>query len=235
MPPGQPTSAQVDAWQSLSGQVEVRLRPVASPTSLGLFGLAAATLTLAGLQLGWVAPSEGKHVAIVLVAFAAMAQLVSSIIAFGARDGTVATVMGVLSLTWLSVGLVMFTSPPGSRSPALGLFLLLSGIALVLSGVTAALSKVAASMVFVTAGLRIALTGAYHLSGADWVQSAAGLVGLLLFLMAVYVAFASELEDATGSSPLPLGRRGKGREAMHGSLMEQAKEIATEPGVRKRL
>ncbi len=79
LPPGQPTSAEAKAWESLSGHVAVRLRPVASPTSLGLFGLAAATFTLSGLQLGWVAPAEGKHVAIVLMAFATLARLVASL------------------------------------------------------------------------------------------------------------------------------------------------------------
>jgi hypothetical protein len=45
----------------------------------GPFGLAAATFTLSGLQLGWVAPADGKHVAIVLMAFATLAQLVASL------------------------------------------------------------------------------------------------------------------------------------------------------------
>jgi succinate-acetate transporter protein len=227
--------AQDDAWRSLGSHVTVVLRPVASPTSLGLFGLAAATFTLSGLQLGWVPASEGHHVALVLIGFAAVAQLVASLAAFAARDGTVATVMGVLSLTWLSLGLVMLTSPAGSRSPAVGLLLLFSAVAVGLSGMTAALTKLSAALVFLTASVRLLLTGVFHLTGSPWVKEAAGLVGLLLFVMALYVAWASELEDATGRTVLPVGRRGKGLTALQGTLLEQVKDLPTEPGIRTRL
>lgn len=229
------TTAQVDAWRSLSSHVNVVLRPVASPTSLGLFGLAAATFTLSGLQLGWAPASEGHHLALVLIGFAAVAQLVASVTAFVARDGTVATVMAVLSLTWLSVGLVMLTSPPEGRSPALGLLLLFSAVAVGLSGVTAALSKLGAALVFLTAAVRLLLTGAFHLTGSPWTKEAAGVVGLLLFVLAIYVAWASELEDAMGKTVLPVGRRGKGLAALHGTLLEQVKDLPTEPGIRTRL
>ena len=229
------TKGQDEAWRSPGSHVHVVLRPVASPTSLGLFGLAAATFTLSGLQLAWVPASEGHHVAWVLIGFAAVAQLVASLAAFMARDGTVATVMAVLSLTWLCVGLVMLTSPAGSRTPALGLLLLVSAVAVALTGVTAALSKLSASLVFLTASVRLLLTGVFHLTGSTWVKDAAGLVGLLLCALAVYVAWASELEDATGKSVLPVGRRGKGLTAVHGSLLDQVEDVATEPGVRTRL
>jgi hypothetical protein len=235
VPAVQATSAQDDAWRSLGSHVDVVLRPIASPTSLGLFGLAVATLTVSGLQLGWVPPSEGHHLAAILIGFAAVAQLVASLVAFVARDGTVATAMGVLSLTWLSVGLVMMTSPPGGRSPVLGLMLLASAVAVGLSGATAALSKLGAAVVFLTAALRLLLTGAFHLTGSAWLQDAAGLVGLVLFVLAVYVSWASELEDATGRTVLPVGRRGKGLTALHGTLLEQAKDLPTEPGIRTRL
>jgi uncharacterized protein len=60
-------------------------------------------------------------------------------------------------------------------------------------------------------------------------------VGLVLFALAVYVAFAAELEDAKGETVLPLGRRMKGRLALDGSLDEQLKHAPNEPGVRAQL
>lgn len=170
-----------------------------------------------------------------LIGFATVAQLIASITAFVARDGTVATVMGVLSLTWLSVGVVMLTSPPGGRSPALGLLLLFSAVAVGLTGATATLSKLGAALVFLTASVRLLLTGTFNLTGSPWIKEAAGVVGLLLFVLAMYVAWASELEDALGRAVLPVGRRGKGRTALHGTLLEQAENLATEPGIRTRL
>jgi succinate-acetate transporter protein len=172
---------------------------------------------------------------LVLIGFASVAQMVASLAAFVARDGTVATVMAVLSLTWLSVGLVMLTSPPGGRSLALGLLLLSSAVAVALSGLTAAMSKLSAALVFLTAAVRLLLTGAFHLTGALWLKDSAGLVGLLLFVLAIYVAWASELEEAKGKAVLPVGRRGKGLTAMDGSLLEQVKDLPAEPGIRSRL
>ena len=215
-----------------SDRVVVTLRPLGSPTALGLFGLAAATFTLAGLQLGWVPESEGAVVGLVLVAFAAPAQLLASVLAFLARDAGIATAMGVLSLTWLSTGLVLVTSEPGGRSAALGLLLVSSAVAVGLSGVTGLLTKISTGCVLITASVRIGLTAAYQLSGPAWLQTLAGALGVALALLAVAVAWASELEASGAPVRVPLGRRGKGASTGPGTLSEQADGLATEPGVR---
>ena len=51
----------------------------------------------------------------------------------------------------------------------------------------------------------------------------------------MYAAWASALEDATGLTVLPFGRRGKGKIAIRGSLLEQVKDAPTEAGVRTQL
>ncbi|MFL6080243.1 MAG: hypothetical protein ACJ714_09985 [Ornithinibacter sp.] len=213
----------------------ITLRPLGSPVGLGLFGLAAATFTLAGLQLGWVGPGEGSTVGLVLIGFAAPAQLLASVLAFLARDAVVGTAMAVLSLTWLSAGLVLATSPPGARSGALGLLLLVSGVAVGLTGITGTLSKLATGAVLLTAAVRIGLTGVFQLSGQEWLKTTSGVLGVLLALLALAVAWGSELEDAGAPFGLPLGRRGKGAQAVQGSLREQVSGVATEPGVRTSL
>jgi succinate-acetate transporter protein len=216
-------------------RVVVTLRPLGSPVSLGLFGLAAATFTLAGLQLGWVRPAEGTTVGLLLLGFAAPSQLLASVLAFVARDAVVGTAMAVLSLTWLTAGLVLATSAPGARSQALGLLLLVSAVAVGLTGVTGTLSKLATGAVLLTAAVRIGLTGVFQLSGQEWLKTTSGVLGVLLAVLAVAVAWGSELEDAGAPFALPLGRRGKGRDAVQGSLREQVSGVATEPGVRTRL
>ena len=50
-------------------RVAITLRPIGAPTSIGFFGLAAATFCVGGLQLGWVDVGEGKKVALVLIGF----------------------------------------------------------------------------------------------------------------------------------------------------------------------
>src|SRR3954452_23904533 len=142
---------------------------------------------------------------------------------------------GVLALTWLSTGLVQFSSPPGSTSDALGLLLLFSSVAMALTGVTALQSKVLLGVVFLVATTRFALGGLHQLTANEAWEDAAGIVGLVLFLLAIYAAFAGEIEDAQGRTVLPIGRRMKGRIALEGSLAEQLKHAPNEPGVRQQL
>ena len=216
-------------------RVVVTLRPLGSPTALGLFGLAAATFTLAGLQLGWVPADQGATVGLVLIGFAAPAQLLAAVLAFLARDAGIGTPMAVLSLTWLSTGLVLLTSEPGTRSAALGLLLASSAVAVGVSGVTGLLTKISTGCVLLVAAARIGLTSAYQLTGQDWLQTTAGAVGVALAVLAVAVAWASELEHSGVPVRVPLGRRGKGATAVRGSFSEQTSGLATEPGVRTRL
>jgi len=233
--PGLETPAEADASESLEDRITIALRPVGAPLPIGLYALAAASLVLAGLQLGWIAPAEGKSVALVLLGFAFLGQLLASVLSFLSRDGTVGTTMAVLALSWLVIGLVMFRSPPGRTSDALGLFLIFTATAMLLNAATVVSTKVVAAGVFLVAALRFLATAVYELTDAVGWERTSGVLGLILFLLAIYAAFAAELEDALGRTVLPLGRRGKGKLAMHGSLLEQVKEISTQPGVRTKL
>jgi succinate-acetate transporter protein len=224
-----------EARRRVEGLTRITVRPIGSPTGLGLFGLAAATLVLAGLQLGWAEQAEGKKVALILFAFPFLAQLLASIWSTLARDGVAATAMGVLALTWLATALVLFSSKPGQTSDALGLLLLFSAAAMALTALVATLSKIAIGLIFFTAALRFFLGGMHQLTANEAWENAAGVVGLLLCALAIYGAFAAELEDAQGETVLPIGRRMKGRLALDGSLDEQMKQAPNEPGVRQQL
>jgi succinate-acetate transporter protein len=229
------TAAVDEARRRVEALTRITVRPIGSPAALGLFGLAAATLVVSGLQLGWVEAAEGRNVALILLAFPFLAQLLASIWSTLARDGVASTAMGVLALTWLATGFVLLGAAPGETSDALALFLLFAAAAMTLTGLVAGISKIALGVTFVTAGLRFLLGGLHQLTGDEGWENAAGIVGLLLFALAVYGAFAAELEDAQGKSVLPIGRRMKGRLALDGSLDEQMKQAANEPGVRQQL
>lgn len=211
----------------------VVLRPIASPLALGFLALAGGTLTLSGLQLGWA--DEQHHVGLVLIGFTFPLQLLSSIFGFLARDAVAATGMGLLSGIWLAMGLVLTSTLPGSTSDALGLFLLLGGVAMVIPALGAALSKLTAGLVLGAAAMRFLLGGLHQLTAADGWETAAGLVGLALTVVAVYAALAVELEEVTGRDVLPLGRRGEGVIASEGSLLDQLRRINSEPGVKRPL
>jgi succinate-acetate transporter protein len=139
---------------------------------------------------------------------------------FLARDVVAGTGMGLLSGTWLSIGLVMLAGEPGATSDALGLFLLLAAIAMLVPASAAATGKLVAAAVLATTALRFATTGLYQLTAADGWKTTAGIIGLALCALAVYAALAMALEDARQRTVLPLGR-GTG--------------IDGEPGVRQQL
>jgi succinate-acetate transporter protein len=212
------------------------LRPIANPLPLGFLGLAAGTLLISGLQLGWLAPEQGQDVGLILLAFVFPLQLVASVFSYLARDVVAGTGMGLLSGTWLSIALVTLTAPrPGATSDALGLFLLLAGTAMLVPFAAAATGKLVPAAVLGTTAVRFAATGLYQLTAASSWKHVAGIVGLLLLAIALYAALALALEDARGATLLPLARHGAGEDALAGGLDEQVAGIQHAAGVRRQL
>ncbi len=228
-------AARAELAQRLDRVTRVNLRPMASPMPMGFIGLAAATLVLASLNLGWVPTSEAHTVALVMIAFVFPLQASAAIFGMLTRDGVAATAMATLSGTWLTVGLVMLSSPPGSTSDALGVLLIVSAICMLLPAIGASLAKLVAALVFFTAAVRSATSAMYQMtSSASW-QKVTGWVGVVLFVFAVYAALAALLENVEGRTVLPMGRRQKGRTAVEGGLTEQVIDVTHEPGVRAQL
>jgi uncharacterized protein len=229
------TPAEKAAREELVSRTGITLRPIAGPLALGFFGLAAATFVMSSLQLGWVEPTEGKQVALCMLAFTVPLQFTASLFGFFARDGVAATGMGLLSGIWAVIGLITFTGGPGSTSDALGLFLLVAGVAMWAPASAAFASKLVPALVLSIAGLRFLVTGLYQLTSSKAWEDTAGVIGLLLAAFAIYAAYATELEDVLKMSVLPLGRRGKGESAVRGIYAEQIANVAHEPGVRQQL
>jgi succinate-acetate transporter protein len=100
---------------------------------------------------------------------------------------------------------------------------------------SATASKLVPALVLATAGLRFVVTGMYQLTSNEAWENAAGVIGLLLAGLAVYAAYAAEFEDVLKRPLLPLGRRGKGEQAVKGTYAEQIANVAHEPGVRQQL
>ena len=181
----------------VSGATRIVLRPIANPLPLGFLALGAATLLLSGLQLGWLPAAQGRQVAIIILTFVAPLQLVASIFGFLARDAVAGTGMGILTGTWTSVSLVMWSSPPGSTSKALGMVLLIAAMSITVPAIAASLGKVVATAVLGTTAIRFAATGISQLTGSTSWKEAAGVIGVVLFVLATYAATAFLLEDAT--------------------------------------
>jgi uncharacterized protein len=214
----------------------VVLRPIANPLPLGFLALAAGTLLISGLQLSWLGPAQSRDVGLILLGFVFPLQLVAAIFGFLARDVAAGTGMGLLSGTWLSIALVTLTAAqPGATSDALGLFLLLAGAAMLVPFAAATTGKLVPAAVLATTALRFAVTGVYQLTGRSSYEQTAGLVGLVLLALALYAALALALADARGTTMLPIGRHGAGRDALSDDLEAQVAGIEHAGGVRRQL
>ena len=218
-----------------SGAARIVLRPLGNPLPLGFLALAGGTLLMSGLQLGWLRPADGADVALILIAFVFPLQLLASVLGYLARDVVAGTGMGILAGTWLSIGVVQLTSPSGSTSDALGLFLLLAGTAMLVPAAAAVSGKLVPAALLATTAVRFSTTGIYQLSASGTWEDLAGLVGLVLCALALYTALAMALEDARRAPILPLGRTGSGGESLGGDFAQQVERIEREAGVREQL
>lgn len=213
--------------------IRVTLRPVGSPLTIGMAGLAIASLVQSGLDLRWIQTNQTHPVGLILLSVPFVLQLVASVFSYLARDGATGAATGILSTSWLALGLVHLTSTPSSRSGALGLMLLASGAVLVLSACAVALAKPLPAGVFGLAAARFLLSGIDQLGAAPPWRHAAGIVGLVVVALAGYCVIAFELEDQRHRPVLPTFRRGSGRLPSDGSPDGPFGPVEAEPGVRQ--
>jgi uncharacterized protein len=211
----------------------VFLRPIGSPLTLGMSGLAIASLVQSGFDLHWIAKDQAVKVGLILLAVPFVLQGIASVLAYLARDGAAGSGLGVLAATWLAIGLIHLNSPSGHRSGALGLLLLASAGVLGLTSLAVMAAKPLPGAVFLTVAIRFALAGIYQLGGAGaWVH-AAGIVGLVVVGGAAYSVIAFELEGQRRRPVLPTFRRGRGRAAVLGAPEAAVDDVLHDPGVRQ--
>jgi hypothetical protein len=210
------------------------VRPMGTPLPLGFLGLLVATVGFAAVQLHWIPAAQGRFVALGVLVFTVPVQFLASVLGFLARDPVAGTGMGVLAATWAASSVITLASPAGTTSPALGVLLVLAGLAMVVPA-AAGVTKLAAVAVMGLSSLRFAVTGVAHLTSAPAWMTTAGWIGVLLGLVGFYAALAVELEDARHRTILPVWRRGPGSSVMTGSVSDELREVSHEAGVRKQL
>lgn len=171
-------------------------RRVAAPLPLGFLALAGGSVLFASLQLGWLAASERHDVAVGLLAFAAPLQFSASVWGFLGGDVVAGTGMGVLAGSWATTAVVLLTSADGATSDALGVLLVMAGVALLLTA-TGGIARrtVLPATVIGTASVRFGLTGLAQLAGGGAWDEAAGVAGLVLAALGVIVAAVLMLRE----------------------------------------
>jgi succinate-acetate transporter protein len=213
-------------------RAHIFLRPIGSPLTVGMSGLAIASLVQAGFDLHWVASSQARAVGVILLTAPFVLQLLACVFAYLARDGAAGAALGVLATAWAAIGSVHLISSPGARSGAIGLLLLAAGGVLALTAMAIASSKPLPALVFGLASVRFALAGIYELGGTATWRDATGIVGLVVLSLAAYCVLAFELESQLRYPLLPTFRRGRARLGIGAELGTDVAGVAREPGIR---
>ena len=218
---------------TMTTPVRIVLRPIGSPLTIGMSGLAIASLVESGLDLGWVPTTQAVQVGLVLLAVPFVLQLLASIFSYLARDGSAGAATGVLATTWLALGLLHISSASGQPLSSVGLLLVSSGGVLALSALVVSSTKPLPGVVLFLAALRFALAGVYQLSTAGVWESVAGVAGLVVCAGAAYCVLAFELEGQQRRAVLPTLRRGRAALATSDEDAARLDGVNREAGVRQ--
>lgn len=229
------TSDPAAGHEQAARRAQVFLRPIANPLALGFFGLAGATLTLGALQLGWIPADQRSQVALIVLVVGPLPMTVASIFGFLGRDDIAATGMGWMAASWLAYGLIEVSTPPGSTSMALGVFLLAAGAGCLLNAIAGGPAKGVAAAIIGLAGARFLLSGIYELRAGVGFKHVAGWVGVALCPAALYAGVALAMEDLHRRPVLPTFRGERSRRMFDRPLAEQVDGVAHEAGVRRQL
>ena len=215
-------------------QTRIMLRPVGSGLPLGFFSFGIGMLLLGCQAIGWIPVGEQRDVGLLLASFVFPLELVATIFAFLARDTLGATTLGLFTTSWLALGLSELTSPAGSTSVTLGIYLFGFATAVLLLALLSTMGKPFFSVLLAIAAARMVLSGAYEVGGGKTLFHLAGGCGIALAALAMYGGTALALEDAKQRELLPLFRRGQA-EASFDGFEAQLERLEAEPGIRPQL
>ncbi|MGN6869245.1 MAG: hypothetical protein ACTHMY_12665 [Solirubrobacteraceae bacterium] len=205
------------------------LRPIGSPLTIGMSGLAIASLVESGVALKWVPSDEAVQAGLILIAVPFVLQLLAAIFSYLARDGAAGAATGVLAASWLALGLLHVSAGTSRTVAVLGLLLVAAGGVLALSSISIGVGKPLLGAVFMLAALRFGLAGVYELSAVTFWKDVAGIVGLGVCAGAAYCVLAFELEGQQRRTVLPTLRRGRAELAVAAEM----DGVAREAGVRQ--
>jgi succinate-acetate transporter protein len=230
--PGGPEPSAAKTDSDPQPTTRIVLRPIGSPLPLGFFTITIDNVLVSTLQWGLLPGADRRAVALIVFP-AFIVQAIAGLFALSARDSIAGTLMLSFATTWLVDALVFYVNPPGAAA-ALGIFYVVFAVFIALM-LTSALQKRAIVAVLAVAAPRFLISGVAELTGSRALAQAGAALGFLLAAVALYTAFALLLEDSRGREVLPIGRFGAARQATHGTLADELRDIARQPGVRRTL
>ena len=202
-------------WSAAEWRENTRivLQPTAAPSILGLFGFFAATLLVGSHLAGWWG---GTTAPILVFPFAfflgGLAQFLSGMWAYRARDGLATAMHGIWGAFWMAFGLYQLLVTTGNLPAVVGPKNVPFGfwfIALAAITMMGAFTSLASSIGLFTvlgplaAGSAFAALG--YIGGLHWSLVLAGWLFVVAAAAAWYVASALMMKAAYGRTILPTG------------------------------
>ena len=212
--------------------VRIFLRPLGSPLTLGMSGLAIASLVQSGVELHWTPRDETVQAGLILIAVPFVLQLLACILSYMARDGATGAAVGVLATSWLAIGLIHIAAKPGVTSGTLGLLLVASGGVLLASASAIASAKPLPGVIFAAAALRFAMAGVYQLSKVSFWSTPRDCWACSSPRSPPTRRWHSNSRANASGQCCPTFRRGRAAAAIRDGEGSDRHRLVTEPGVR---
>lgn len=148
---------------------------------------------------------------IMMLAFVAPLELISGLFAFPARDAGAVTGLSLPGAAWAATALTVLRGPPGARSTALAVFLLMMTAIMVVMSAASLRAKPAFGALLLLGACRFALTGIYQgsLGGGPFTATVAGWIGLPLAAFSLHGGLALLPEDGAQRTVRPAGAGGR--------------------------
>ena len=191
----------------------IHLEPVAAPSILGLYGLAAATFIVAAYHAGWFGTrTSGFYLLPFAAALGGLAQFVAGMWAYKARDGVATALHGIWGAFWFgyaALGVLIATGVmpmPQLRTPELGYwFAALAAITWVMCPAAAAENRALACVTGVLALGSTCEAIALFAGSSGWMVLAS-YIFMISAVIAWYAASALMLDTAYGRVVWPVGK-----------------------------
>jgi succinate-acetate transporter protein len=216
----------------------IMLQPLAAPSILGYFGLAAASLVVGAHAAGWYGNGSTPLYLLTFVAvFGGLAQFLAGMWAYRARDGLATAVHGTWGAFFGAYGLLYLlvangTLAQGAVNQNEGYwYIALAAITGVCAFAALAENVVLSGTLFVLTVTSVIEAIGTLVGDASWLK-AGGYAFLVVALCAWYLGSALLLEGSWRQVILPLGRTQRGANRPGSIATEPVEYAPGEPGVR---
>ncbi|HEY8478655.1 MAG TPA: GPR1/FUN34/YaaH family transporter [Spirillospora sp.] len=226
-------------------RTRVVLSPIAAPSILGLFGLAASFMMVGAWQADWYGNALTPLILWPFVlTFGGIAQFVAAIWSYRARDGVATAMHGAWGAFWLAFGLLfllisigafptVLTPVIGAENPGFAFWWVGLAVITGLGAIAALGQNLGMTAVLATLAVGAGFSAAGWFAPSEWSLNLGGWLFVVSAVLALYTAAAMMFEATFGRTILPLGKVRAPAENVPGHKAAPPLEYAEgQPGVK---